>query len=77
MFIADESTTGENIDPPLRQGYGGIIWASDSKHGKRKCLVLVPQYPDNDANKYLDITENLIRAVIEFTLLGRLWAVQC
>ena len=65
VFIADEGTTGENTDAPLRQGYGGIIWASDSEQKKRKCIVLVPQYPDNNAAKYLNITENLIRAVIE------------
>ena len=64
IFIADENTIGKNTDEPLRQGYGGIIWASDSNQKKHKCIVLVPQYPDN-MNKYINMTENLIRAVIE------------
>lgn len=64
VFIADESTVGEEVDAPLKQGYGGIIWASDTEQQKHKSLVLVPQFPDNNASKYLDITENLIRAVI-------------
>ncbi|MBR0205065.1 MAG: prolyl oligopeptidase family serine peptidase [Synergistaceae bacterium] len=64
VFIGDESTMGTEIDAPLKQGYGGVIWASDPEQQKHKSLVLVPQFPDNNPQKYQGITENLIRAII-------------
>ena len=57
VFIGDESTTGTEIDAPLKQGLGGVIWASDSEQAKRKCMILVPQYPDDNSDKYLTMTE--------------------
>ncbi len=64
VFVGDEGTTGTDVSAPLKQGYGGIIWASDSEQAKRKSLVLVPQFPDNNPQKYQDITESLIQAII-------------
>ena len=73
VFIADGGTVGRETDAPLRQGYGGIIWAAASEQAKRKCIVLVPQYPQRivddrtgvTAAAYISMTENLIRAVID------------
>ena len=73
VFIADGSTVGGGTDTPLRQGYGGIVWASDAEQAKHKCIVLVPQYPQRliddrtgtTAAAYISMTENLIRAVID------------
>ena len=73
VFIADGSTVGKEKDAPLRQGYGGIIWAAAETQAKHKCLVLVPQYPQRivddrsgqTAADYIKLTEDLIRAVVE------------
>lgn len=72
VFIADGSVIGKGVDAPLRQGYGGIIWATDEEQAKRKCIVVVPQYPelilDDHAGytitDYVNHTGNLIRALI-------------
>ena len=73
IFIADGSTVGKETDAPLRQGYGGIIWAAKAEQDKHKCIVLVPHYPQmivddrtgTTAAAYISLTENLIRAVID------------
>ena len=73
IFLGDAGAEGDGTDAPLRQGYGGIIWASNADQTERKCLVLVPQYPHNIAEdktgataaSYITMTENLIRAVID------------
>ncbi len=73
VFIADDSTVGRETDAPLRQGYGGLIWASGAEQARHPCIVLVPQYPSkivddrtgSTAAAYMTITENLIRAVID------------
>ena len=44
-FMADGSTVGKETDAPLKQGLGGIIWASQAEQAKRECIVIVPQYP--------------------------------
>ena len=73
VFIADGSTVGKETDAPLKQGLGGIIWASKTEQAKRECIVIVPQYPKRivddktgtTAAEYILLTENLIRAVID------------
>ena len=73
FFMADGSTVGKETDAPLKQGLGGIIWASQAEQEKRECIVIVPQYPKQivddqtgeTAAEYIALTENLIRAVID------------
>ena len=72
VFIADGSVIGKGADAPLRQGYGGIIWATEAAQARNKCIVAVPQYPelildDKSGYKITDYvyhTNNLIRALI-------------
>ena len=72
VFIADGSVIGQGADAPLRQGYGGIVWATDKFQAKHKCIVAVPQYPelildDNSGytmTNYIRHTENLVRSLI-------------
>lgn len=72
IFIADGSVVGKDADAPLRQGYGGIIWATNKWQALHKCIVAVPQYPtlildDNGGyslTNYVDYTETLIRALV-------------
>ena len=72
VFIADGSVVGKSADAPLRQGYGGIVWATNEFQAKHKCIVAVPQYPklilDDHSSytmtDYVNHTENLVRALI-------------
>lgn len=72
IFIADGSVVGKSADAPLRQGYGGIIWATNMEQAEQKCIVVVPQYPklilDDHSGytitNYIKNTENLVRALI-------------
>ena len=52
LFMADASTTGKGAEAPLKQGYGGIIWATDESQAEHPCFVLVPAYagPENAVN---------------------------
>ena len=40
LFMADASTVGKGVESPLKQGYGGIIWATDES----QAFVLVPAF---------------------------------
>ena len=72
IFIADASVTGKGADAPLRQGYGGIIWATQKFQAKHKCIIAVPQYPEiilddhsgYTMTDYIRHTEHLVRALI-------------
>ena len=52
MFMADGSTTGKGAQAPLKQGYGGIIWATDESQAEHPSFVLVPAFagPENVVN---------------------------
>lgn len=55
LFIADASTPGQDIMAPLRQGYGGLIWATKASQANNPCFVLVPQFSGaavNDAYEH-------------------------
>lgn len=44
LFMADASTAGLGAAAPLKQGYGGIIWATDESQAKHPSFVLVPAF---------------------------------
>ena len=44
LFMADASTIGKGAVAPLKQGYGGIIWATDESQAKNPSFVLVPAF---------------------------------
>lgn len=48
QFIADASTVGKGAIAPLKQGYGGIIWATDESQAENPCFVLVPSFAGPD-----------------------------
>lgn len=58
LFMADGSTTGKGPESPLKQGYGGIIWATAESQEKNPCFVLVPSYegPQNTVNDNWEVT---------------------
>lgn len=67
VSIGDATTAGTDMDYPLTQGWGGLIWAS----GDAECIVLNPVYPDvviddHDAytvTDYVKLTPRLIGEV--------------
>lgn len=72
VFIGDATTVGTDMEYPLTQGWGGLIWATDEWQQDNQCIVLVPVYPetvidDNNGNKnisdYVDLTERMINEV--------------
>lgn len=77
VFIADASTVGKGVEAPLKQGYGGIIWATAASQQKHPCFVLVPSFsgPKNavnddwEATEEVDIAFRLLKSVIsEFSI---------
>lgn len=48
QFIADASTVGKGAEAPLKQGYGGIIWATDESQAEHPSFVLVPAFAGPD-----------------------------
>jgi len=71
LFIADSSVVGKEVTAPLTQGYGGLIWATDSEQAKHESFVLVPEYPDvvlDDhsgftTTDYVEMTVRLLNSV--------------
>jgi uncharacterized protein len=61
LFMADASTTGKGTEAPLKQGYGGIIWATEKSQAKHPCFVLVPAYkgPENAVNDNWETTDEV------------------
>lgn len=72
QFIADASTVGKGIEAPLKQGYGGIIWATDESQAQNPSFVLVPsfegpQWPVNDdwqTSEEVEIAYRLLNNII-------------
>lgn len=66
LFIHDMGNIGDDPLITLRQGIGGVIWASPSEQAKHECFVVAPQYPHpivNDRSETaveLDTTVNLV-----------------
>lgn len=66
LFIADASTPGNNVTLPLTQGWGGLVWASDSWQAQHPCYVLVPQFAGvavNDAYQHTNEADVVIRLI--------------
>lgn len=71
MFIADASTAGKEATTSLTQGYGALVWATDSAQAQNPCYVLVPQFSEvavNDDYKLTseaDIAISLLKQVVD------------
>lgn len=61
LFMADGSTTGKGSEAPLKQGYGGIIWAMPESQAEHPCFVLVPAYtgPENAVNDNWEVSDEV------------------
>lgn len=58
LFMADASTTGKGAMAPLKQGYGGIIWATDESQAKHPSFVLVPAFAGDKNAKGMNAVVN-------------------
>ena len=73
IFIGDMTTVGTNSEKPLKQGWGGLIWATEEEQAKHECIVAVPVYPVtilDDRNGYemtgyVELTPRLIKNIVE------------
>ncbi|MBS1941280.1 MAG: pyrroline-5-carboxylate reductase [Bacteroidetes bacterium] len=61
QFIADASTVGKGAEAPLKQGYGGIIWATDESQAANPSFVLVPSFagPDRAVNDDWELSDEV------------------
>lgn len=61
QFIADASTVGKGAEAPLKQGYGGIIWATEESQAENPSFVLVPSFsgPDWAVNDKWETSEEV------------------
>ena len=67
LFMADASTPGLDATRPLTQGYGALVWGTDSWQQKHPCYVLVPQFSGvavNDAYEHTDEVDIVARLVM-------------
>lgn len=70
-FIADSSVVGEDTTAPLEQGWGGLIWATDTEQQKHPSFVLVPEYPETTVGDsyvttdYVDLTPRMIQSIVD------------
>lgn len=70
MFIADASCASKGVLRPLEQGYGGLIWASESDQQRHPCFVLVPSYTakavDDDwsTTDEVEMTIRLLKSIV-------------
>lgn len=66
LFMADASTPGTDVTRPLTQGYGALVWATDTWQSQHPCYVLVPQFTGvavNDAYEHTDEVDMVMRLV--------------
>ncbi len=59
LFMADGSTTGKGAMAPLKQGYGGIIWATNESQAEHPSFILIPAFagPENVTNDQWQVTD--------------------
>lgn len=50
MFIPDSSLVDKGLEASLTQGWGGLIWTTDSEQAKHESFVLVPTYTGGVTN---------------------------
>lgn len=56
VFIHDAGSCSQNIQAPLAQGNGAVVWAQKKNQDRNPCFVLAPKYPDVTANDDFEVT---------------------
>lgn len=74
FFIGDATTAGNTMEYSLEQGWGGIVWATDTVQSREPCIVVTLVFPevvldDNSGSyemtDYGKIVPDLITSVTE------------
>lgn len=72
VFIADESTIGNDLELPVAQGRGAVVWAAEEWQEVFPCIVAVPLYReiilDNTlytSTNYVSLTGNWVKSLCE------------
>jgi predicted peptidase len=71
QFIPDASVVGKGTDAVLTQGWGGLIWATDTEQEKRRAFVVVPIFTetvvDDNANhsEQIEVALRMLQSLTE------------
>lgn len=71
QFIPDASVVGKGTDAVLTQGWGGLIWATDTEQEKRPAFVVVPIFTetvvDDNANhsEQIEVALRMLQSLTE------------
>ena len=71
QFIPDSSVVGKGTDAVLTQGWGGLIWATESEQEKHPAFVVVPVFTetivDDEFNhsSQIDLAMRMLEALTE------------
>ena len=71
QFIPDLTAVGKEADVVLKQGWGGLIWASEKEQKKRPAFVVIPVFTeilvsdDSAKSNQIDSAIRLIRRLTE------------
>ena len=70
IFIADESTTGNDLELPVAQGRGAVVWAAEEWQKIFPCIVAVPVYRERildntlyTTTSYVSLTGNWVKSL--------------
>ena len=70
QFIPDSSVVGKGADAVLTQGWGGLIWATDSEQTKHAAFVAVPIFTEtivddnNNHSDQIDVAMRMLQSLI-------------
>lgn len=56
LFVPDASARGTDPTIPLRQGIGGVVWASPEDQAKHPCFVVCPAFAPEEVLTHDDFT---------------------
>lgn len=71
QFIPDASVVGKSADTVLTQGWGGLIWATETEQAKHPAFVLVPVFTETvvddsfNHSGQIDVAVRLIQSLTE------------
>ena len=71
QFIPDSSVVGKGTDAVLTQGWGGLIWATDSEQAKHPAFVVVPIFTEtvvddkNNHSDQIDVAMRMLQSLTE------------
>ena len=71
QFIPDSSVVGKDAEAVLTQGWGGLIWATDTEQAKHPAFVVVPVFTETivddnfNHSQQIDVAVRLLQSLTE------------